>query len=180
MDKNLAAFLDPAAFTVSVVYQGRPAEVEENAYKYVCNIEGVKVGDLVIVPTSNKAYGNNSRPIRHLVRRSTGEVVMPGPEIEDITDCLTVIDSRLSIATVKSVDRQVDIEPGSSIAFSWVAGILDLAAYVELLERNKKIEAATTDAYKRSLRRSFADRILSDMEGEERTKVLALFGKKKG
>jgi hypothetical protein len=84
---------------------------------------------------------------------------------------------RLTIASVVQIDQQVDIESSADIEYKWVVAKVDLTAYTKLIERNKEISLAVQEAYKRNLRRSFADRVLGELAEDEKTKLLGLLNK---
>ncbi len=173
MDKNIAAFLDDKAYTISVVFQrdvdpGYPAK-EAKEYSYVTNIPGIKVGDWVVVPTS---VGSQN-------------IVLP-TDLATVDDILgsvaTSIKShvhrgQLQVVRVTGVDTTVEIAPNDSKLYAWVVSKVDLLAYSQLMDRNTQITAATTKAYRKSMQRSFAERILGDMDQADKDGLMKLLGK---
>ena len=171
MDKNIAAFLDTKAYTISVVFQrdsdgGLQGQKE---YTYVTNIPGINAGDWVIVPTS---VGSQS--------------IMLPTDLADIDDVLGSVATsmkahvhrgQLQVVRVTHVDSTVDLAPNDTKACSWVVGKIDLLAYAQLMDRNTQITAATTAAYRKSMQRSFADRILGDMDQADKDGLMKLLGK---
>ena len=81
---------------------------------------------------------------------------------------------RMSIAQVIKVDDGVDIEPNSDIQYRWVMQKLDLGPYTKLMERNRAVTDAVSEAYKESLRNSFASRIMLGMDPDKKDKLVAL------
>ena len=175
MDKNIAALLDTNAVTIQVTYQFS----QSGDYTYICNIPGVQVGDYVVVPTTQKAEYNQVPTARKPNYRGTKAPTVDSfmETINDPEDAMLTMTDRLSIAVVSSVDKSVEIEPDDSIAYKWVIAKLDLQGYADTLARNKKILTACASAYKKNIRKSFAERILGEMEGEEKDSLLKLLGK---
>lgn len=172
MDKNIAAFLDDKAYTISVVFQ-READAPEREfrkeYSYVTNIPGICVGDWVVVPT---AVGSQS-------------IALP-TDLATVDDVLNtgigslkahVHRGQLQVVRVTNVDTTVEIAPNDSKLYSWVIGKVDLLAYAKLMDRNTQITAATTKAYRKSMQRSFAERILGDMDSADKDGLMKLLGK---
>jgi hypothetical protein len=173
MDKNIAAFLDNSAYTVHVAFQqesGIDARVV-NQYTYVCNIPGIKADDYVVVADT---VGSGTCSLR---AKPASRVVDIDELIEDEITDVASLRGQLKVARVIHVDSTVDIEPNSSKQYKWVISKLDLTAHAELLTRNKKIEMATTKAYRKSMQRTFADRILGDMDPTDKDNLLKLLGK---
>lgn len=171
MDKNIAAFLDTNAFTVAVRYQ----HGNDDSYTYVSNDPTLKVGDWVTVPTKNRDYAGTPATARKPVMRPVQGRMM---NIDDIinTDANTtwIMEDRISVAQIVAIDEGVDIEPDSAIEYKWVIQKLDLAPYFALLDRNKQLQVTVADAYKRNLRKSFAERILGELDDAPRLKLASL------
>jgi hypothetical protein len=169
MDKNISAFLDTEAFTIAVRYQHSDSS---DAYTYVTNDASIKVGDWVAVPTKNRDYTNGPVTKRTPVMRPVQGKMM---SIDDVINCEAnttfIMEDRISVAQVVSIDDGVDIEPDSSIEFKWVIQKLNLTPYFQLLDRNKQLQATVADAYKRNLRKSFAERILGELDDGPRLKL---------
>lgn len=173
MDKNIAAFLDDKAYTISVVFQ-RDADSpyagkEAKEYSYVTNIPGICVGDWVVVPTSV-----GSQNIVLPTGLCTVDEVMAAPATSMKTH---VHRGQLQVVRVTNVDTTVEIAPNDSKLCAWVVGKVDLLAYSQLMDRNTQITAATTKAYRKSMQRSFADRILGDMDAADKDGLMKLLGK---
>ena len=83
---------------------------------------------------------------------------------------------RLSIAKVVEIDELVDIEPNDDTEYKWVICRIDLEDYAALLVRNKQITDAVQEAYKQTLRRTFAERILGELPDSTRTALTQLLG----
>jgi hypothetical protein len=165
MDKNIAAFLDKNAYTVSVSFK---AGAGPKKYTYVCNIPGVKVGDWVVVDAPD--FDNQAAQLR--------QGYTPMQNIEDyMSEQPMQMAGIPQLVLVVGVDSDVNIQPNSDIAHGWVVSTLDLTSYRETLQRNSQINSLVADAYKASMRRSFADQILGCMEADGKDKLLALLNK---
>jgi hypothetical protein len=166
-EKNIAALLDKAAYTVQVRYQHSDSE---HLYTYICNLPELTTGDFVVVPTTVKesAY----KPEKTFL-----------PQEEFVTaqlakDARRILKGqRLSIACVVAIDEHVDIQPDDVTEYKWVVSKVDLAVYDALLARNKQIIDAVQTAYQRNIRKSFADRILGELPETDKTKLLKLLNK---
>lgn len=172
MDKNIAAFLDDKAYTLAVVFQ-RDAESSgliRKEYTYVTNIPGILPGDWIIVPTST-----GSQRIMLPTDMATIDDVMASSPAETMKS--HVHTGKLEVVQVTSVDTACEIAPNDSKKFAWVIGKVDLADYARLMARNDQITAATTKAYRKSMQRSFADRILGDMDQSDKDGLMKLLGK---
>lgn len=166
-EKNIAALLDSKAYTIHVQYQH--GTESENTYTYVCNLPELSTGDFVVVPTKVKTA--NYKPGDYM--KGNGEML---PEMRKYAASL-LSGKRLSIAKVISIDPNVDIEPNDDIDYAWVVSRVDLTSYAALMERNKQVTDAVQEAYKQSLRKSFAERILGDMPSSDRDNLLRLLNK---
>lgn len=172
MDKNIAAFLDDKAYTIQVCFPvSGDAYAAGKPYTYVTNIPGLVPGNLVIVTTatSQKKY---VLPVQMM---DIDEVLKE----DAVSDGLKshVITGDIQVVQVVSVDSGVDLAPNDSKAYGWVISKVDLAAYGQLMARNSKLTDAVTKAYRKSLKRSFADRILADMDSDDKDNLLKLLGK---
>jgi hypothetical protein len=170
IDKNIAAFVDTNAFTVGVRYQHSAGD----SYNYITNDHTIKVGDWVIVPTKDRDYNSGSSATKRTPVMRPAAVNMQN--LEDITaDMSTIImEDRLSVAQVVQIDDAVEIEPDAGIEYKWVVQKLDLEPYFQLLDRNKKLVSTVADAYKKNLRKSFAERIMSELADDERNALAQL------
>lgn len=172
MDKNLAAFLDPTAYTVEVEYFSSKNSAEVRHYLFVTNIPGIKKGDLVIV---NSRVSTRATPIRREVDSSIqhmDDILIP--DVEEVTRFFGSMD----VVKVVDVHASVDIEPNDPKTYSWVVQKVDMAAWTATQERNARLVSLTQEAYKRNLRKSYAERILGDLSDEERSKLQALLPSK--
>lgn len=154
MGKNIAAFLDDTAYSLSVRF-GNTGYV----YTYVTNIPGIEVGDAIVVPVTNA--------IRK--ERAKFDSINEDNEGRDKFDA--------KVTTVVEVHSEVNIPTDSDLEYRWVICKLDFGYYTQLMERNNKITAAVDDAC--NLRRSFADRILGDMLDGPKQELLGLLGNQK-
>lgn len=157
MDKNLVAFLDPTAYTIEVKF----ARSGKN-YMYVANeSHGTIVpGALVIVPVGNMDNGNARMvDIRELV----------GEQSYDDTAFL-----EFKIVEVVGVHTAVEIAPDSPTTYKWIVGKVDLGPWLELTKRNDELRVLAEDAYKRNLRKSFAERVLGELDSATAGKMQAL------
>ena len=181
MDKNLAAFLDDGAFTVRVAYQ----QSGDNAYKYVANDKSLEVGDWVVVTTTTTNPAKADAPRRSVIRPDVMHDIedyaaltaVPGLAAAIKQEDILPPGQRLSIAQIVAIDDGVDIQPNDQIEYKWVVQKLNLAPYFYLLDRNRRLQATVADAYKRNLRKSFAERILGDLEEGPRKQLAALLNK---
>ncbi len=158
MDKNLAAFLDENAYTVKVKFptgQGKH-------YTYVTNIPGLMVGQLVLVPAVLNAA------VADFAGMADSETL---PEIG--------VDYRIGVATIVEVHTNVEIQPNADIQYGWVAGVVSLEAYYDLLKRNKEITRVAHAAYQVNIRRSFAQQILAGMDPDSQARLSNLIGSNK-
>ena len=170
MDKNIAAFLDTKAYTISATFQREnDSGTAQKEYVYVTNTPGIKVGDWVVVPTS---VGSQN-------------IVFPTDlaSVEDVMNATAtslkthVHRGQLQVVRVTGVDTAVEIAPNDSKLYAWVVSKVDLLAYSQLVDRNSQIAAETTKAYRKSMQRSFADRILGDMDQADKDGLMKLLGK---
>lgn len=164
MDKNIAAFLDPTAFTISVMFKASESKAARE-YTYLCNLPGVKAGDWVVVdaPDFDGAgpYADSSR--------------MTMVDIEQVIGNGTLAFSGVpKVVIVTKVDDTVNIEPNAPKQYKWVVAKLELAAYYATLKRNAKITETVSESYRKSMRRSFSERVLADMDESSRIALLEL------
>lgn len=168
MDKNIAAFLDNNAYTVTVVFKAGNSGSVPKKYVYVCNIPCVKVGDWIVVDAPD--FENQVAQLRN--------GLMPTQNIDDYMNTQPMQMAGIpKLVLVVGVDKDVNIQPNSDIAYGWVVSTLDLTSYRETLQRNSQITTLVADAYKASMRRSFADHILGCLEADGKDKLLALLNK---
>jgi hypothetical protein len=166
-EKNIAAMLDTMAFTIGGVYQHSSGETADT---YVCNLPEISTGDFVVVPTKLRVDKNAQMYAMPCDERIT-------PQLRKDAARMIESGSRLSIARVVRIDQNVDIEPNDEIEYSWVISKVDLTKYSDLIERNKQITDAVQDAYKRNLRKSFAERVLGELPQEDQQNLLKLLGR---
>lgn len=174
MDKNLAAFLDPTAYTVEVEYFSSASKnlAEVRHYLFVTNIPGLKVGDLVVV---NSRTSTRATPIRREIDstiRDMDDILIP--DVEEVTRFFGSMD----VVKIVDVHASVDIEPNDPKTYSWVVQKVDMTAWTATQERNACLVSLAQEAYKRNLRKSYAERILGDLSDEERSKLQALLPSK--
>lgn len=189
-EKNIAAFLDKTAYTVTVVYQfsssgqvpKRLSNIDDaldepSGYDYITNIPGIQQGDFVIVPTTpERGYQDVKRvavpaELQELISATGADnavCAMEGQTYE--------FADRLSVARVIRVHKDVTAEPNSDIKYKWVVSRVDLMHYAKTMLRNAKLEATIQEAYKKSMRRSFADRILAELGADEQGEIKKLLG----
>ena len=151
-EKNIAALLDEQAHTVQVAFT---TDAEALHYTYVTDLD-LTVGDVVVVPV----------PVRIIPTRK-----------EDIRRVLADKNVCLKLAVVQAVDKTVDIPANDDKEYAWVIAKVDTTAHAEKMERNRQIERAVAQAYQRSLRKSFAERILGELAEDDRVSLLKLLGK---
>jgi len=181
MDKNIAALLDTSAVTIRVNYL--PSSSTD--YTYICNIAGVEVGDYVVVPVAFKAAQPMPRP---WVPKQDSPTYRPvsSASMERSKDLMEAVqpasaaptlETTFKVVLVVGVDKSVELEPNDDICYKWVVSKLDLTDYAATMQRNSQILAACAAAYKRNMRKSFAERILGDMDSEDRDQLLKLIAK---
>lgn len=173
MDKNIAAFLDDKAYTLAVRFQREDsgtAGTIPKEYHYVTNIPGIQVGDWIVVPTSV----GSQRIVLPTELASIDEVLASSP-VESMKSHIHT--GQLAVVRVSEVHTTCEIAPNDTKQYKWVVGKVDLTGYAKLMARNDQITAATTKAYRKSMQRSFADRILGDMDQADKDGLMKLLGK---
>lgn len=173
MDKNIAAFLDDKAYTLAVRFQREDPGSEgviRKEYHYVTNIPGIQVGDWIVVPTSV----GSQRIILPTELASIDDVLASSPAESMKSHVHT---GQLAVVRVSEVHTTCEIAPNDNKQYKWVVGRVDLTGYAKLMARNDQITAATTKAYRKSMQRSFADRILGDMDQADKDGLMKLLGK---
>lgn len=190
-EKNIAAFLDKSAYTVTVVYQfsnsnGQApkrlsaiddASDEPSGYDYITNIPGIQPGDFVIVPTTpERGYQDVKRVAVPTELQELISATDANESIVDLSAQTYEFADRLSVARVIRVHKDVTAEPNSDIKYKWVISRVDLLHYAKTMLRNAKLEATIQEAYKKSMRRSFADRILAELGADEQGEIKKLLG----
>ena len=153
MDKNLVAFLDEQAYTIDVQFAATG-----KLYKYVTNLPAIELGSFVIIP-----FGVDPDP-------DPDPALVPSP---------TISSSSIKVAQVVGVHDGVKIEPNETIQYKWVIAKVDFTYFADLCKRNYEPQKLTEDAYKRNLRKSFAERIMRELDSAEVEKIKALVAPKK-
>lgn len=178
MDKNLVAFLDEQAYTIDVQFSPNG-----KLYKYVTNIPAIELGTFVIIPVgeielASIAAAVNTRRSRAIAHNEVLEAF--GVEVDPtLVPSPTDSSNNVKIAQVVGVHDEVKIEPNESIQYKWVIAKVDFTYFVGLCKRNSELQRLTEDAYKRNLRKSFAERIMGELGSEEVEKIKALVAPKK-
>lgn len=178
MDKNLVAFLDEQAYTIDV--QFTPTG---KLYKYVTNIPAIELGTFVIIPVgevelASIAAADNTRPARATAHKEVLDAF--GVEVDPtLVPSPTYSSNNVKIAQVVGVHDGVKIEPNETVQYKWVIAKVDFTYFVDLCKRNSELQRLTEDAYKRNLRKSFAERIMGELGSEEVEKIKALVAPKK-
>jgi hypothetical protein len=188
-DKNLAAFLDPLAYTVHCVYPGQHPNVSTvKRYTYVTNIPGIMPGDTVIVP--NSAITDHMQDLRALVEAAekvaadgdyrNSDLLMPRERRVSVPvrpdNHIAGTDPIGKLCMVVAVDKEVTIAPGHSTEFKWLVGKLDLSYYLQLLNRNDHVVAETQKAWRTQATRHFRDNVLDAIDPEARARIQSAFG----
>lgn len=173
-EKNIAALLDSMAFTIHVAYQhGSDTET----YTYVCNLPEISAGDFVVVPTkvrnTTKYRVSDEQDMEGYVMKGNAKI---SAELYAGAERL-LQNQRLTIAKVVSIDETVELQPDDAIEYAWVIQKVDLSVYQALLTRNKQITDAVQEAYKRNIRKSFAERVLGELPDADKSSLLKLLGK---
>lgn len=162
MDKNIAALLDTKAYTVGIRFRNNSGKLSAT-YTYVCNIADVKVGDWIIVDAPD--FDN--------VRNVIGEIMDEEAMASNGSWCLKGIPVCVQVSRV---DADVAIEADAPKAFGWVIAKVDFTEYQATLARNSQITGLVADAYKKAMRKSFAERILGDLGSDKQSELMQLLG----
>ena len=168
MDRNIAAFLDTAAYTIRVVFTQKTGT---KTYVYVCNIPNVKPGDWVVVDAPDFT--------ENVLIAPAYKAVTP-QELIQFMNAPIMFKGMPKLVLVVGVDADVALEPDSDKEYGWVVANVDMTAYHKTVERNSQISGLVADAYKLAMRKSFAERILGDMSTGSKDKLLALLHKTTG
>ena len=146
MDKNIAALLREDTKTVHVVFD--PVFVE-----------------LVDLTAGTAAAGNYKKYtyVTDLDLKAGDTVVLDAQ-------------GKICVAYVVVVDQTCSIEPNSNIRYKWVIGKVDLEAHEANTQRNAEIENTVAKAYRKNLRRSFAQQILAGVDDANRDHLTKLLG----
>lgn len=178
MDKNLVAFLDEQAYTVDVQFTATG-----KLYKYVTNLPAIEPGSFVIIPVgeielTSIAASENTR--RALAMAHNEVLDAFGVEVDPTLVPSPIVSSNhVKIAQVVGVHDGVKIEPNESVQYKWVIARVDFTYFTDLCKRNSELQKLTEDAYKRNLRKSFAERIMGELGSAEVEKIKALVAPKK-
>lgn len=97
-------------------------------------------------------------------------------EQDDIVVVQTGSNNRMVTAVVAEVHDDLLIEPNEDIKYKWVVAKVDIKPFEALQERIKEIERQVSGAYKRNLRRGFADAVLASLPDNERNDLQKLIG----
>lgn len=170
MDKNIAAFLDTTAYTISVVFSPK---LGVRSYTYICNIPNVKPGDWVVVDAPDFEESDSLA----FKGPPSKKPAMQPDELLAFMNAPATFRGVPKLVLVARVDDNVAIEPDSDKEYGWVVSALDMTAYRETVARNKQINGLVADAYKAAMRKSFAERILGDMPEDSKATLLALLHK---
>ena len=178
MDKNLVAFLDEQAYTIDVQFT-----VTGKLYKYVTNLPGIELGSFVIIPIgeielASIAAAENTRRALAIAHNEVLDAF--GVDVDPTLVPSPIFSANnVKIAQVVGVHDGVKIEPNESSQYKWVIAKVDFTYFSELCKRNSELQRLTEDAYKRNLRKSFAERIMGELGSDEVEKIKALVAPKK-
>ena len=178
MDKNLVAFLDEQAYTIDVQFTSAG-----KLYKYVTNLPGIELGSFVIIPVGEVelaaiAAADNTRRALAIARNEVLDAF--GVDVDPtLVPSPTISSSSIKVAQVVGVHDGVKIEPNETIQYKWVIAKVDFTYFTDLCKRNYELQKLTEDAYKRNLRKSFAERIMGELGSAEVEKIKALVAPKK-
>ena len=127
--------------------------------------------DTRTVQVQFKAEGQNAQALK-LYTYVTSLPVKPGDfAIVETSGVLKVVE-------VIHVHDEAKIEPNSDMAFKWLKAIVDFSPGEEEQALNRQIEEKIAAAYKVSLRRPFAQSVLSVLPKGEQAALKALLGPK--
>ena len=178
MDKNLVAFLDEQAYTIDVQFTATG-----KLYKYVTNLPAIELGSFVIIPVGEVelaaiAAAANTRRALAIAHNEVLDAF--GVEVDPtLVPSPTLSSNHIKIAQVVGVHDGVKIEPNEGVQYKWVIAKVDFTYFFELSNRNSELQRLTEDAYKRNLRKSFAERIMGELDSAEVEKIKALVAPKK-
>lgn len=151
-EKNIAALLDERAHTVGITFT---TDADAQVYTYITD-QDLLVGDIVVVPV--RIIPTRKEDIRRMIDATSKSVA-------------------LKLAVVSQVDKTVDIPANDDKEYAWVVSRVELNAYNDKMGRNQAIERAVAQAYQRTLRKSFSERILGELGEDDRAELLALLSK---
>lgn len=145
MDKNIIAFIREDVKTVKVKF-----------------FADVKMGD-------------NWEAMDRYSMQSTGKeytylCTFPNPKPADLA--IVLVGNRPVICEIQSVDETLDIPPNDMKEYKYIAAIVDLSAYIALMEKNKELKDMLAASYRKNTQRSFRAACLADMDDESRTRLL--------
>lgn len=178
MDKNLVAFLDEQAYTIDVQFIATG-----KLYKYVTNLPAIELGSFVIIPVGEVelaaiAAAANTRRALAIAHNEVLDAF--GVDVDPtLVPSPTFSSSNIKVAQVVGVHDGVKIEPNETIQYKWVIAKVDFTYFTDLCKRNSELQKLTEDAYKRNLRKSFAERIMGELGSAEVEKIKALVAPKK-
>ena len=150
IDRNVAALLNPKAYTVEVQYQnglgaGHPA------YRYVTDLPDIAVGMYVIVPTS---LNNHTKDNALLIEPAV----------------------RLSIALVTAVHTTVITELDDDIEYKWVINWVDVDNYWLTQKKNDELLSIIKESYVANMRSTFAQQVLGNLSDDGKARLQKLLG----
>jgi hypothetical protein len=164
MDKNLVAFLDPTAYTIEVKFARSGKH-----YMYVANAShgALDAGDLVIVPVGAVDTASHMRDLSAMVHGALEQ------------DPRAFMAPEFKVVEVVAVHDTVSISPDSDTEYKWIVGRMDLRPWYALMQRNEQLRTMAEDAYKRNLRKAFAERVLGELDSTTAGKMQALLAPNK-
>jgi len=81
-------------------------------------------------------------------------------EVGDTVIVASGSEENFKMATVHSVDKELDIEPNSTTKYKWIVGKVDLTAHKQNMARNAEIEKLLAKTYRVNARQAYAQQFL--------------------
>ena len=81
-------------------------------------------------------------------------------EVGDTVIVASGSESNYKMATVYSVDDDLEIEPNSTTKYKWIVAKVDFAAYERNMARNAEIEKLLAQTYRANARQAYAQQFL--------------------
>lgn len=82
------------------------------------------------------------------------------PAVGDVVVVPSGSDFKFTLGNIVEVHDDVEIQPGESMTYRWVASKVDFGPYNKLLEENSQIAKVLADSYKRNAKAAFRNMVL--------------------
>lgn len=70
-------------------------------------------------------------------------------------------DTNYKMATVHSVDSDLEVQPNASLKYKWVVAKIDFEGYLKNMARNEEIEKLISKTYRTNARQAYAQQFLA-------------------